>query len=63
MSQIKKFIDRVSTAEGRQVREVILPLSEAKQLRDEISKLLVDKSEQKGDNEIIEVVVNGGSFK
>jgi len=62
MSQIKKFIDRVATAEGRQMREVIMPLTEAKQLRDEIMKLMLDKQESKKEEEVITVVVNGGKW-
>lgn len=63
MSHIKTFIDKVANAEGRQLRELVYPLQEAKQLRDEIMKLLIDKNEKKGDNEVIEVVVRGGNFK
>lgn len=60
MSQIKKFIDRVATAETRQSRELIMPMSEAKELRDEIAKLLVDKKDNK--DEVITVVMNGGKW-
>lgn len=60
MSSIKKFIERVSGAEGRQSREVILPLSEAKELRDEIMKILVDQRNQKDD--VIDIVVKGGKW-
>jgi hypothetical protein len=59
MSYIKKFIDKIATLDSRQAREVILPMSEAKQLRDEISKLLVDQVNQTSE-EKIEVVMNGG---
>jgi len=63
MSQIKKFVDKVAACEARQVRELLMPITDAKELRDEILKLLVDKSEQKSNsNEVIEVVVNGGKW-
>jgi hypothetical protein len=63
MSQIKKFIDRVANAEVRQLREVMMPLSEAKELRDEVMKMLLDQREQKGNTtEVIEVVMNGGKW-
>lgn len=60
MSYIKKFIERVSSAEGRQSREVVLPLSEAKELRDEIAKILVDQRNQ--NDEVIDIVVRGGKW-
>jgi hypothetical protein len=61
MSQIKKFVDRVALAEGRQSRELIMPVTEAKELRDEIMKLLLDKKDKK-DEEVITVVMNGGKW-
>lgn len=60
MSIIKKFIDKVALAETRQSRELIIPMTEAKELRDEIAKLLVDKKENK--DETITVVMNGGKW-
>lgn len=61
MSNIKKFIDKIATLDSRQAREVILPMSEAKQLRDEISKLLIDQVNQTSEQKI-EVVMNGGKW-
>jgi hypothetical protein len=61
MSQIKKFVDRVALAEGRQSRELIMPVTEAKELRDELMKLLLDKKDGK-DEEVITVVMNGGKW-
>lgn len=60
MSQIKKFIDRVANSEGRQLRDVIMPLNDAKELRDEIAKLLVDQQTTKPD--VIEVVAKGDKW-
>lgn len=64
MSHIKKFIDKIALMEARQAREIILPMSDAKELRDEIAKLLVDKRESTGSNsnEKIEIVMNGGKW-
>ncbi len=59
MSQIKKFIDKVASADGRQAREVILLLQDAKLLRDEIMKLLIDQQNKPKDDEVINVVVRG----
>jgi hypothetical protein len=61
MSQIKKFIDRVASNELRQSRELIMPMSEAKELRDEIAKLLIDTKESKTEP-VIEVVMKGSKW-
>ncbi len=63
MNQIKKFIDRISQAESRNTREVIMPLNEAKELRDELTKVLLDQRNNKPEEEVIEVVMRGGSYK
>jgi len=63
MSQIKKFIDRVANSEARQSREVLMPINEAKALRDEIMKLVLDTQDKKNSSdEVIEIVVNGGKW-
>lgn len=66
MINIKKFIDKVAYSELRNVRDVLLPLQDARGLRDEISKLLVDlnslqKPSVKEDTTKIEI--KGGTFK
>lgn len=43
MINIKKFVDRVSAQESRGAKDVVLSISEARMLKDEIVKLLVDK--------------------
>ncbi len=62
MSNIKKFIDKIVTAEGRQAREVIMTLNDAKELRDEITKILLDQRENTKEPEIIQVVMSGGKW-
>jgi len=61
MSQIKKLIDKIVVAEGRNAREIILLLQDAKELRDEVMKIMLDK--QTRPEEVIEVVMKGGKFK
>ncbi len=61
MTIIKRFIDKIAMAEGRQLREVIIPINDAKELRDEVMKLILDKTD-KNKNEVIEVVVKGGKW-
>jgi hypothetical protein len=69
MMHIKRFVDKVSLIEARQARDVVLPISEARGLRDEIASMLADlNSLNKTDkenktNEIIEVQIKGGTFK
>lgn len=67
MVHIKKFIDKVSKSEGKQQKDLVLPLLEARGLRDEIAKLLLDlnlqKDESKSKEEVIKVEITGGKFK
>ena len=63
---IKRFIDRVSNIESRQGKDVVIPLSDARGLRDELAKLLVDHYEvtegKKNTSEVIQVEIVGGKF-
>lgn len=67
MLQIKRFFDRVSHLESKNTKDLVLPLSDAKILRDEIAKLLLDlnqlKSKDNDKEEIIRVEITGGKFK
>jgi len=69
MLNIKRFIEKVSYAESKQSTSVILPVIEAKGLRDELSKLLADlyelqeNKEQNKSDPVIQVELKGGSFK
>lgn len=62
MNNIKKFIDKIVTAEGRQAREVIMTLNDAKELRDELLKILLDQRENVKEPETIQVVMSGGKW-
>lgn len=63
MIHIKKFIDRIGATDASSNRDFIMPLSDARLLRDEIAKLLADKVIQKqSTTDVIEVQVNGGRF-
>jgi hypothetical protein len=61
MSQIKKLIDKIALTEARQAREVVMPLNDAKELRDEILKILLDK-QQTSNYEEVEVVMQGNKW-
>ena len=58
MINVKKFIDKVALAETRNSVQVVLPLTEAKQLRDDIMKIMLDQREQSKDSDI-KVVMRG----
>jgi len=66
MFHIKRFIDRVASIESRQGKDVVIPLTDARGLRDELAKLLVDHYEitdgKKNTSEVIEIEVIGGKF-
>jgi hypothetical protein len=64
MIYIKKFIDKVSIVESKQGKDIVLPIMEARGLRDELAKMLVDlHSINKNKEEpTIKVELKGGSF-
>ncbi len=68
MLNIKRFIDKVAVAESKQTKDLVLPMADARGLRDEISKLLSDLyilSQDQNiakENEIVQVEIKGGSF-
>lgn len=65
MIHIKRFVDKITLVESKR-KDVILPIDEAKGLRDEIVKLLSDLHEvnsKKDKEEIIKVEITGGKFK
>ena len=62
---IKKFIDKISAMESKQNKDVVIPMQEARYLRDEIAKLLADLhgSKEQKTEEVLKVEITGGSFK
>jgi hypothetical protein len=67
MIQIKRFIEKIASIDSRQGKDVVLPIADARALRDEITTLLIDQRENATttvqNNELIEVVMKGGSFQ
>ncbi len=53
--------------ESKKSKDFVLPMSEARVLKDEIAKLLADlhqlNAEDKNKDEVIKVEITGGSFK
>jgi len=66
MLHIKRFIDKVSIMESKQGKDVVIPISEARILRDELSKLIIDNYELSQNKVVAEPVfqieLNGGRF-
>ena len=69
MIHIKRYIDKMALVESKQSKDVVLPISDARGLRDEVSKLLSELHElaqnkkDNATNEIVEIEIKGGSFK
>lgn len=69
MMHIKKFIDKISAMESKQNKDVVIPMQEARGLRDEIAKLLIELHEHKQVAQVDfsvspqQVVIKGGTFK
>ena len=64
---INRFVDAIKAAESRGQRDLTMNLRDAKDLHGDITKLLLaleqSRKEQASQNEPIEVVLSGGSFK
>lgn len=68
MIYIKKFIDKVSMVESKQGKDIVLPITEARGLRDELAKVLVDNfqlaNNKKSEPEpTIKIDIKGSAFK
>ena len=66
MIHIKRFVDKITLIEGKQARDVVIPIGEARGLRDELTKLLADNYELLHNTTKVEPVfqveMNGGRF-
>jgi hypothetical protein len=64
---INRFVDSIKAAESRGQKDLIMPMRDAKDLHGDITKLLLaleqSRREQAMQNEPIEIVLAGGSFK
>lgn len=65
MVNIKRFIDRVGAMDIRSGRDLVIPSTEARLLRDEIVKLMADRLEERSQKstDVVQVEVIGGKFK
>ena len=66
MMHINRFMDKMTVADSKQNKDLVLPMTDARGLRDDITRLLSDLyelSKNKNQDEVIQVEVKGGSFK
>jgi DNA-binding cell septation regulator SpoVG len=67
MIQIKRFIEKVSLTESKHSKDVVIPINEARILRDELASILIDfynkNNEKKESTEEIKIEIRGGKFK
>jgi hypothetical protein len=65
---IKRFIEKVSAQESKHGTSVVIPIDEARLLRDSIAKLIADNYElvnnkkESIDDKVIQVEINGGKW-
>ena len=69
MLHIRRFIDKMSAADSKQTKDLVLPMLDARGLRDDITKLLSDLHEltvnknKEDEDVVVQVEINGGAFK
>lgn len=66
MIHVKHFIEKVSLLEAKQKKDLVLSAQEARGLRDEVAKLIVDLYEMRNEasaQEVVQVEVKGGTFR
>jgi hypothetical protein len=62
-------MDKMSVADSRPNKDLVLPMSDARGLRDDISRLLSElytltkTKVQEKENEIVKVEISGGTFR
>ena len=69
MMHLQRFIDRVQGTEARGLKDVSIPLSDAKAMAAELTRLLLDMQTlrehavKQTQGDVIEVSMDGGTFK
>lgn len=64
MVNVKKFIDRVSAMDSSGHKDFVMSRTEARALRDELVKFIIDKLDEKAKDktDIVEVRISGGRW-
>jgi hypothetical protein len=66
---LQKFIDRVQGTESRGLKDMSIPLSDAKAMAAELTRILLElqasreQAAQRPSEEVIQVSMDGGTFK
>jgi hypothetical protein len=67
MIHIKSFMEKVSLLESRRTKDLVIPMTDARGLRDEIASILIDLQEynsiRKADEQVLQIEIKGGTFK
>lgn len=69
MIHLQKFIDRVQGTEARGLRDISIPLSDAKAMSAELTRILLELQNYREQiaaqpaEEVIQVSIDGGTFK
>lgn len=69
MIYLQKFIDRVQGTESRGLKDLSIPLSDAKSMAAELTRILLELQSsreqvtQRPSEEVIQVSMDGGTFK
>ena len=69
MIQLQKFIDRVQGTEARGLKDLSIPLSDAKAMAAELTRILLEmqslreRALRQTQDEVITVEMDGGTFK
>ena len=69
MIHLQKFIDRVQGTEARGLKDVSIPLSDAKAMSAELTRILLEMQAlrehavKQTSNDVIQVSMDGGTFK
>jgi hypothetical protein len=67
MIHVKNFIEKVSLLESKRTKDLVMPMTDARGLRDEIVSILIDLQEYnskcKPDDQVLQVEIKGGTFK
>lgn len=69
MIHLQKFIDRIQGTEARGLKDINVPLSDAKAMAAELTRILLEMQNlrervvQTPQEEVIQVSIDGGTFK
>jgi hypothetical protein len=60
-------MEKVSLLESRRTKDLVMPMADARGLRDEIASILIDlqeyNSNRKADDQVLQIEIKGGTFK